>query len=169
MIGSALSGASSEETFSTKQFRQPIQFDPSKPNLLLLADEETGTLALCSHEQMSCNEQQVTKRLLVNVQPRCLLVPTINAADGRGSGPLLSHCVVKCPAPVILVSLILESTLAYSLWLSLDHVFLLCRTRANSGFAPCTPIPNYVFGTLTTAAVSKSAPHNSSNREHPSL
>ena len=37
---------------------------------------------------------------MVNIQPKVLLVPSI--ADGGNPGPLISHCLVRCPAPNIL-------------------------------------------------------------------
>ena len=43
--------------------------------MLLLADEKTGTMALCSHEAHGCDAR--VNRMLVNVQPRVLLVPSI--------------------------------------------------------------------------------------------
>ena len=43
--------------------------------MLLLADEKTGTMALCSHELHGSDN--LVNRLLVNIQPRLLLVPSI--------------------------------------------------------------------------------------------
>ena len=70
-LGSALAGAAagdggqSDNVLSTKQFKAPIQFDTTKQNLLVLADEKTGTLALCSHELHGC--EPGISRLLVNI------------------------------------------------------------------------------------------------------
>ena len=69
-LGSALAGAAGDSgqrdnVLSTKQFKAPIQFDTTKQNLLVLADEKTGTLALCSHELHGC--EPGISRLLVNI------------------------------------------------------------------------------------------------------
>ena len=38
----------------------------------------------------------------MNIQPRVLLIPSIMSSGEQAPGPLLSHCMVKCPAPNIL-------------------------------------------------------------------
>ena len=98
-LGGVLSGSSSD-TISTTQFKSPIQFEPTKQNLLVLADEESGTIALCSHELHGCDD--TVSRLLINIQPRVLLIPSIISSGDAAPGPLLSHCIIKCPAPNIL-------------------------------------------------------------------
>ena len=62
-LGGVFSG--SGDTLSTKNFNAPIQFDATKENLLVLADEKTGALALCSHEMHGCDGG--VSRLLVNI------------------------------------------------------------------------------------------------------
>ena len=51
--------------------------------MLLLADEKTGTMALCSHELHGSDD--LVNRLLVNIQPRMLLVPSITPSKPQSA------------------------------------------------------------------------------------
>ena len=69
-----------------------------------MADEETGSIALCSHDvfksiQNPCDGHSLKDKFLVRFQPKVMLVPSISDVK---SGMLVSHCFVRCPAPNIL-------------------------------------------------------------------
>ena len=68
---SNVTGRSGENTLSTKQLKAPIQFESARENLLVLADEKTGTLALCSHELHGSDSladgSSSPARLLINI------------------------------------------------------------------------------------------------------
>jgi hypothetical protein len=72
-----------------------IVFDDVQENLFVLADESSGSIALCSHEVYKSSPEQ-PRKFLVKFQPRVLLV------TGEQSGALVSHCFVRSPAPNML-------------------------------------------------------------------
>lgn len=66
----------------------------------MLADEHTGSVALCCHEvYKSPRLQPSQEKFLVRFQPKVLLLPSVTEVE---SGSLVSHCFVRCPAPNIL-------------------------------------------------------------------
>ena len=85
-IGSYFTSAESQRfpngTISTQDLLKannrntPIQFGASKKNLLVLADEKSGSIALCSQETFPSDDN--IGRLLINIQPQVLLIPSIS-------------------------------------------------------------------------------------------
>jgi hypothetical protein len=80
-----------------------IKFEDTNENMLLLADEKSGNVAICSHEVYKSDSESsgdsAGNKFLIRYQPKVLLIPSISE---KVSGPLLSHCLVRCPAPGIL-------------------------------------------------------------------
>ena len=76
---------------------------------MITSDEESGDIVLwhqdsySSQKALSENDQGKTRttKFLMSVIPRVAMTPSISSQ----TGPLLSYCFIKSPAPSILVSL----------------------------------------------------------------
>ena len=77
-------------------------FDDTAKNLVILADSESGTLALCHQEYFVSKKKEKghdvnlksVNKFIVSFQPRLLLVPSID----EEVGPVLDYALVRSPA-----------------------------------------------------------------------
>lgn len=87
-------------------------FDDTSKNLLVVSDNESGSIVLFHQEYyLSKKDQRLAmddkhlhgkyvNKFIVNIYPRVLLVPSISDEVG----PVIDHCLVRSPAQYILVT-----------------------------------------------------------------
>lgn len=87
-------------------------FDDTPKNLLVLSDNESGTVALFHQEYYTSKKDlqesdfkighgKYINKFIINLYPRVLLVPSISDEVG----PVLDHTIVRSPAQHVLVSI----------------------------------------------------------------
>ena len=110
-----MSGGIFEPEYSGTGTGKLSSFDDTPKNLIVIADNESGSLALF-HQEYYLSKQNVkaseeeketygkyVNKFIVNIYPRVLLVPSIS----DDAGPVLDHTLVRSPAQHVLVSIIL--------------------------------------------------------------
>lgn len=96
-------------TASLFEYGKFSNFEDTPKNLIVMGDAESGSIVLCHQEHYLSSKKSVDEdgtkqkhatKYIVSLTPRVVMIPSIS----EDAGPVLDYCLVRSPAPNILVS-----------------------------------------------------------------